>query len=525
MKRLILILAALVLILFIGLFVWARAALTGDGVRRALEAQLTRALGQPVAIGQAGVSIFPRVTLDLSDVTIGQPARVTVRTLHVGADLRALISRRIEHADVRLDGARVQLPLPPFAFLAQADTANPPARAPVEIVSVDAVSFRDVEIVSGGRTLRGSVDLVPVGRGADVRRIALETDDTALEISGRIDDLAGPTGELTAAADTLDVPALLAFVNDFAAGSGLSSGSGAQSGRAGPQPRARTDDPSPTNLVVTLSAKRAVVGALALAEVKGRARVTPDRVSLDPLEFQLFGGSLSGVVTSPLGGAPAFHANARVSGLDVAAIAAFAGSPGTITGRLSGTIDLGARGASVEELRSAARGNARVTIADGTVTGLGLVRSVVLATSMREGAGAAAASTRDASSVPEPFSALRATVAVAGGRATTDDLEFMSPDVSLTGAGVLELSTLAVEVAGRVQLSEALSKQAGRDLVRYTQDEGRVTLPVRVSGTPGRFRVGIDMSEAARRAITNRAADELLKALGRIKKGGGGVKP
>ena len=83
------------------LFLWVRAVFTEDTVRTALAQQLSNALGQPVTVGGISAGIYPRVTVNLKDVTIGEPIRIRVRTLHVGASLGALFSRRIEHA--RLD--------------------------------------------------------------------------------------------------------------------------------------------------------------------------------------------------------------------------------------------------------------------------------------------------------------------------------------------------------------------------------------------------------------------------------------
>ena len=111
-KKLLLVVAAVMVAAAAGLYIRARAVLTGDTVRRAVEAQLTSALGQPVAIGGLGATILPRVTMRLTDVTIGQPARVVVEQLDLGASTRALLSRRIERATVRASGARLELPLP-----------------------------------------------------------------------------------------------------------------------------------------------------------------------------------------------------------------------------------------------------------------------------------------------------------------------------------------------------------------------------------------------------------------------------
>ncbi len=105
-----------VLVASVGLFFWARAVFTQDTVRTTLANQLSQSLGQPVTVGSIGAAIYPRVTVNLGEVTIGQPPRIQVETLHVGTDFRALLSRRIEHASLHLAGARVELPLPEFAL-------------------------------------------------------------------------------------------------------------------------------------------------------------------------------------------------------------------------------------------------------------------------------------------------------------------------------------------------------------------------------------------------------------------------
>ncbi len=120
----------------------------------------------------------------------------------------------------------------------------------------------------------------------------------------------------------------------------------------------------------------------------------------------------------------------------------------------------------------------------------------------------------------EPFSRLGATLTVAGGSASTQDLRLESKDLLLAAAGAVRLDGSAVNLLGQVQLSEALSQQAGRDLVRYTQEQGRVTLPATITGPAGHLQVHIDVAAMAKRAITNRASEEVQKAL---KNGLGGL--
>ena len=65
-----------------------------------------------------------------------------------------------------------------------------------------------------------------------------------------------------------------------------------------------------------------------------------------------------------------------------------------------------------------------------------------------------------------------------------------------------------------MQLSDELTSQAGQDLVRYTREGGRVTLPVAVRGSLVEPAVSIDLVSATRRAVTNAASEAIGRALG-----------
>lgn len=493
----------LVVVLGLGLFLWARAVLACDGVRVAVESQLTRALGQPVTIGGLSVSILPRVTMDLSDVTIGKPARITIRTLHVGTAFGALLSRRIEHASVRLSGARIELPLPQLGAAPARPSAEAPlaTRPPVELVSIDEIALSDVVVVSAGRTLRADATFVPHGAGFTIRHMVLSAAQARVTIGGEIRDLAGPSGDLTLTANGLNVLDLAAFVSDFSGGAGL---------RSSASPRT-----SSMNLGVAVDAGRASFGTLTIENLKGRARLTSSSLTIDPIRFGVFDGTYDGAMTLTPGLTPTIRLKAKIAGVDVAGAMAFAGTPGKITGRAAGTLDLSGRGSSVDGLLESARGTAHIEVTDGTIAGLGLVRTVVLAGSMRTDS-----QRQITRGTTEPFSRLAAAFDVASGQARTDGLRFESKDLSLVAVGGLQLDGRSVDFAGPLQLSDELSKQAGQDLLRYTQKNGRVTIPVTISGPVDQLAVRVGMSDLAKRALGNRAAEELkkgiLKGLGKI---------
>src|SRR5205085_807225 len=136
------------------------------------------------------------------------------RSVRVSADFKALLARRIEHATLQLGGAQVSLPLPHLNSTPTPSSAAP-SRAPVQLVSIDEIVLQDVDVISGGRTLHGNIDLVPQGSGLIIRRIELVAADMKLTVTGELTDLSGPVGTLTMNAGAVNIDELIAFANDF----------------------------------------------------------------------------------------------------------------------------------------------------------------------------------------------------------------------------------------------------------------------------------------------------------------------
>jgi len=499
--------AVLVIVGGLGIVVLARTVWTGDTVRTALAAQVSEAIGQPVSIGGIGASIYPRVTIDLTDVAIGQPARIQLRSLHMGTGLGALFSRRIERAAIRIDGARLELPLPDLGAASSAPPETPgvaSSDAPsVEIVSIDEIVLTNVEVVSGGRTLRGDIELVPEGAGVQVRRVSLTADDARVEMTGAITSLSPIEGRIDAVADAVDFDQLLAFMTDFASTTEPTTGPG--TGLDG-------------HLTFTLALGRATTGGLTLSDVSATALVTADAVRLEPLTFGVFGGHYDGTMAIAMSVPPQFEWRATVRGIDADALMTFGESPDTISGTLDGSIALSGTGAEMEQAMRTARGTARVDIADGAVEGLGLVRTFVTATAGRGGVLASArtaAGAGGAAAEAERFSHLGASLTFADGLMRTSNFTMTSTDVELTGAGTITLATMVTDLTGQARLSEALSKEAGTDFYRYAQEGGRITLPAVITGPMEDLSVRIAVGDAASRAIRNRAAEEAKTVLER----------
>ncbi len=523
-KKVLLGLLGLFVVAALGLFFWVRSVLASDAVQVALASQMSAAIGQPVTIGSVGASIYPRITVALKDVSIGPQSQVVVKTLDLGTDFRALLSRRIEHATVNLDGTRIQLPLPAFTLGsdAPADGSTASSGAPVEIVSIDAVNLTNLEVVSGGRTLRGDIEVVPQGQGVLVKRVALAAEDMSLTASGTITDLAGPAGELALKAGALNVDRLIAFFNDFSGG--LSTGvAPPTSGAPGPVPPAPTAPPpavsSAMHLTIAVDADRATMGGLTIERMSGKAVATDKTVTVEPLTFNLFNGTYDGGLSASLGTTqPTFRWKAKVAGISVAAATAYAGAPNTLTGTLNATIDIAGTGADVATAMKTIAGIVDLNVVNGVVRNLGIIRSVGSATSFSvDGLKKASSSS---SNTDEAFRRIGATVSLANGRASTENMRFEAEDLTLQANGSAQLDGSAMNLKGRLELSEALSSQVNSKMLRLSQDKGRVVLPATITGSLAAPVVKVDVGDVAKRALKNTATEA---APGLIKKGLGGL--
>jgi uncharacterized protein involved in outer membrane biogenesis len=508
LKKSLLVGVGIVLIVGLGLYFWANSVLGTEAVRSALASQISQRVGQPVTIGGISATVYPRTSITLREVGIGPASEIRVASLDVGTDFRALLSRKVEHGSLHLDGARISLPLPPLTLGSGQPSAGGDESSAVEIASIDEVVLSDVQIVSGGRTLRGDIEVVPQGNGLVIERVALGTGDMALTVTGTLTDLAGPVGDLSLESNGLDFDQLIAFANDFIAGAGSLPAS--PTAATSPSSQAPAPAARPMHVTVNVKADGATMGGLAIDKVTARAVATGQAISLEPLSFGLFGGSYEGALDVSLAQEPpAFHWTARLSNIDVAAAAAFAGSPDTVSGRLAATVDFTGSGADAATAMKTVHGTTRIDVTDGVVRRLGLVRAVGAATALSaEGLRRAASTTSEGSD--EPFSRLGATISIADGAARTEDLQFDADDLSLTATGSVQLATLALDLHGRIQLSEALSQQSNRTLMQVSGDSGRLTLPAVITGTAAQPSVKIDVGDMRRRALEN-AADKAKK--------------
>ena len=485
MRKLLSSLVIAVVVVALGATVFVYWFFSGDGLRLAIEQQATAWLGQPVTIGRASAGLFPRPAIRLGDVRVGAPVRVTLAEVDVSTDLRALLSRRVQDAAITIRNSRIEMPLP-FSIPASGDATTPgdsqgtSTNGAVEIVSIRSIALDDILIVSREKEVRVSADSSLAGNRLTLRRFEVRSGTTVLDAQGEIDLAPSVKAELTAKANALDVDELLALAEAFT---------------PPPATVAAAARPSaPMTIAVRISAETATAGGLQVRQFATDLQVNGDRVALSPLTFQLFGGQYTGAVTAQLGNRLSLTIKSRLQDLDVAELAAFGGSPDSISGRLTGTGSFSGTGADIGAVLQSARGNGTATISKGAIRRLNLVRTIVLFFGRPA---------QDTAEGTDQFERIDATFSLASQVFRANSFSMRSRDVDITGSGTLNVQSQALDGGLDLTLSEELSKQAGSDLARFTREGNRVVLPARVGGTIAAPRVAIDAAAAAKRGLRN----------------------
>jgi uncharacterized protein involved in outer membrane biogenesis len=509
MPRRIVVVAVVVLVVLAGLALSVRVLLGGDHIKAAVESQASAALGSPVTIQAAVPRLLPRVGLDLTGITIGATREVTIDRARLTTGFRALLRGRVEDAEISVEHSRIDLrwALSLLGALADSSPSKQTATAPAALIieSIGTLTWRDVTLVAGARTLLVDLDSsFTAGDRFVVSRLHGRSEGSDLVASGELASVARRTGTFAIDAQTLDLDGLMAFL---AAATPAGARENASTDASAAPPVAAV----PLQLDITVAARQGRALGVAFTKLETAGKMRGGVVALEGLKLEAFGGRFAG--SAGFDGSqrePRYQWRGTFENLDVPALVAFAGSPGSMTGRLAGTVALAAAGVEPLQAMERARGTARVILTDGRVPGLDIVRTIVLAFGKPSGERPAGSG--------EAFTRLAASLAVAGPTLTTSDLTLASRDLDMTGEGTLSLASQAVNLRADVMLSRELSAQAGRDLYRLAREGDRIVVPARIGGTVASPTVFVDVQAALNRALRNRAEDEIKSFLNRLGK-------
>ena len=510
-RRILIVIAAVAVVAVAVIAILLRSLQDGD-LRAGVEARLSAALGQPVAIGHIGISLFPP-SLTGSDVRVGearvQAPAVQIDRIHIRPRLRSLVSGDIVLEDLTLQGFIVSV------LRDETGGWHVPATGAAPSGSVGPGPTVERVGISKGR-IRVFEDL----RAGDMREVASIDDlDAEVRVAGggltlspitaRIGraDISGKAST-DAAAVSLDFEAKAIADDDlpvFLRLLGSDRPVFLRLDEAASAAVALRVDRATSQLLGkgTLSAPRMTLEPLKIERFEAPFAIRGSRVVFQPTRFGMYGGTHEGDVAVELSESPpAWIANSEIRGLDAGDfLTALAGRDQ----RVDGTASLAAalRGRVGEPLDRSVAGRMRLTVTDGVIRNFPLLATINRGVRLAE---------RDEGDTR--FEQLSGTFAIAAGQATTDDLILQAAHVRAALKGRLGADR-SLALRGSVVISAERSAQAVasiRELARLRNGRGELELPLTISGSLDAPAFGLDVESAIKKGVT----DELQRQLRRL---------
>jgi AsmA protein len=340
------------------------------------------------------------------------------------------------------------------------------------------------------------------------------------EVHGRleVEDYLRPRIGFRLESKRLDLNELVAAfpTGTAAAGGSAPRPAGAGAARGAPDPGATVLQQITARGSLAVASLR--VQTFDLTDVHGTAGLRDGALSLADAGAKLYGGTLAGAAGLDLAHGPArWRLDATVSGLDVNGVAS-AYDPGlknVLRGRLTGRLGLEAVGDGFDAILGAARGTARIEIADGSIASISMLKQLAALLEMAGGRGVGREET--------PFESLSGTFAIGDRRAATTDLALDSADLDLGGKGNVGLDT-TLDLAVTARFSEAATQgmvEKTPSLKSLTGADGLLTVHLLAGGTLAVPKVGLDtraqvrqVQERQKEKVKERVRDRLLDLLG-----------
>jgi uncharacterized protein involved in outer membrane biogenesis len=292
---------------------------------------------------------------------------------------------------------------------------------------------------------------------------------------------------------------------------------------SGQKPQAKSPPAGSMRAEGQLAAGKLILEALTATDVRSKIVMANQTLSLEPLSLKLYGGAYQGAARIDLSGGaqnpPEIALNGRFNGLDINQFLSSSGQKSVIYGRADGSINVRCRGDSPDALTKTLTGDGAIAISDGKFTSFDLMKQVEtlgkLANLPTGGVGAA-------------FHSLKTNLKFDRGRLTTDALQLVMEDLSVTGEGAMQLGEApAVDYSLLARLSPALTKRAlsqsgesgagsllqnigkfASKLGSFFVEQDSMVVPIRMSGPLKQPAFGLNTV-----VLEKRAKDRLVQSL------------
>jgi AsmA protein len=247
------------------------------------------------------------------------------------------------------------------------------------------------------------------------------------------------------------------------------------------------------------------VQGLKLANVKTGLNVAGGKAEVGPHSASLYEGSLAGSLS--------LDANANrvalketLTNIAVGPLLRDFAQQDRVEGRGNVSLDVTAAGKTVNAMKSALAGAAKVQLRDGAIKGVdvgALLRKARTALGRDSGEGQADSKERT------DFSELSASFAIKNGVAHNEDLDVKAPLFRITGAGDIDIGKSTISYVAKASVVATAQGQGGRELEQLAG----VTVPVRLSGPLDGMKYQVDYRAVAGDLAKSRVGGQVKEGI------------
>ncbi|HVJ12239.1 MAG TPA: AsmA family protein, partial [Burkholderiales bacterium] len=252
------------------------------------------------------------------------------------------------------------------------------------------------------------------------------------------------------------------------------------------------------------------VRGLKLADVNAQLNAQNGRVTVAPHSAKLYEGSISGEVTVD---ANKNHVSLKeqLQNVAVGPILRDFAQQDRLEGKGNITLDVTTAGQTVNAMKHALGGTAKVELRDGAIKGINLGEIIRKGRTMFGGGSQSAAQGQSADDKTQKtdFSELSASFTIKNGVAHNEDLDAKSPLFRLGGAGDINIGTSSLDYLAKASIVATGQGQGGAERDRLAG----LTVPVKLSGTFDDLKYQVDYRAMAGQAAKSEVGEKVKERL------------
>jgi len=242
---------------------------------------------------------------------------------------------------------------------------------------------------------------------------------------------------------------------------------------------------------------------LKLANVKADVKAANGRMDIAPHSASLYDGSVSGAIGLTANNQISVKEN--LANVSVGPLLRDAAQQDRLEGRGNVSLDVTGAGATVNALKKALNGSAKLNLRDGSIKGVDVGKLLEKVKSLGK-SDAGSANSKDETK----FTELNASFTIKNGVAHNQDLDAKAPLFRLGGAGDIDIGNSRLDYTAKASVVATTKGQGGSDLSKLSG----VTVPVKLTGPFEDIKYQVDYGAAAADIAKSRIGEKIQERIG-----------